>query len=423
MQLYQHYNTGDDDDREAYENDWLAQTFTTETIHLIAKVKLKLFRTGSPGTILVSIKATTDGKPTGADLCSGEIEGNTITEDPGGEWYEIPLGDGFTFARDTKYAIVVKAVDGDVANRVSWRSDKTEPGYTRGEYNISSNSGETWDSFPAVDCMFEEWGVGEPAPSTITWGQLSKSQISAETIEEAIARLIDAHLADAGAHADAGESLDVHKEQSVVDHPIGSVVGDKFTNKEFTFTFPFESLDKFTESAAGVSSDIGGFKLDTGAIIDTERYLFASAQYSEIHYYPDRDTTFQILAALYANTNQIAYMVAGGINIHGEPPGIGFKIVNGTLYAIEIVWGEEATEEYTAEIAGINVQQYHLYRVQVVASENKAYFYVDGVLKTTLILHENADVGLCAFSVSIENTAAEQKILWAGGIYLSINPL
>lgn len=255
------------------------------------------------------------------------------------------------------------------------------------------------------------------------WGQLEKSQVDDETIEEAIARLIQAHEDDANAHAAAGESLDTHKDQAVVDHPIGSVVGDKFTNKELAFTFPFESLDQFVKSGAGIVSQIGGVRLDTGVIINTERYIYAPSQYANIHYYPDRDTTFQFLGHISGTTNLIAYIVAGGIDVHGEPPGIGFKIVDGTLYAVETVFGDEATEEYTAEIAGIDPSGWHLYRVQVVAGENKAYFYVNGVLKTTLTLHENADIGLCMFSASIENTAAEQKQLWVGAVYLSINPL
>lgn len=59
------------------------------------------------------------------------------------------------------------------------------------------------------------------------WGQLAKAQDNPETIEGAIVRLIAEHEADAGAHTGTGESLETHKTQETVDHPVGSIVADK----------------------------------------------------------------------------------------------------------------------------------------------------------------------------------------------------
>ncbi len=66
------------------------------------------------------------------------------------------------------------------------------------------------------------------------WGLLEKSQVDNETIEQAIDRLITAHLADAGAHALAAESLKVHKDQVVVDHPADSIITDKIKDVNIT---------------------------------------------------------------------------------------------------------------------------------------------------------------------------------------------
>ncbi|GAH21280.1 unnamed protein product, partial [marine sediment metagenome] len=77
--------------------------------HKITKVKLKLYRVGSPGTATVSIRATSGLHPTGSDLCSGTTNGDTLPEGSPYEWREITLGDGANLASGTKYAIVIRA--------------------------------------------------------------------------------------------------------------------------------------------------------------------------------------------------------------------------------------------------------------------------------------------------------------------------
>ena len=66
------------------------------------------------------------------------------------------------------------------------------------------------------------------------WGQLAKAQDDPETIEEAIARLIAEHETNAGAHTGAGEALETHKTQVIVDHPAGSIVEDKLDSGAVT---------------------------------------------------------------------------------------------------------------------------------------------------------------------------------------------
>ena len=257
--------------------------------------------------------------------------------------------------------------------------------------------------------------------AVLNWGDLTKSQADDETIEEAIARLITAHNADAESHLATGQSLELHKVGDVIDHPAGSVLGDKFTNREFALTFPFESLDEYSVSVAGVNSDVGGYKLDTGSTINTERYVKAFAQYSQTYYNIGRDITFQFYASFSAITNQIAYILAGGNNIDEEAPGVGFKIEDGKLYACESVWGDPDFIDYTTEITGITLTTKNIYRVQTVTAENKAYFYVNGELEATLTLHTNEDIGLVMWSSYLKNTAAEQKQVTIHGVYFSID--
>lgn len=255
------------------------------------------------------------------------------------------------------------------------------------------------------------------------WGSLEKATDDSQTIDEAIAAAILAHEEDPTAHLGEGESLSEHKTEGVIDHPIGSVLADKFTKQEFVLQIPFESLDLYAKSGSGVTANLGGFKLDTGSTINTERYLAAPAQYSNQYYYSDRPFTMQFFAAFSVATDQTAYLGGGGQGIVNDPPFLGFKVVNNTVYACEVQWGEEEFTEYTTELTGVAPNAWHVYRVQLEPLENTAYFYVDGTLVAEMELHENFDVGLLMFSFYLKNTAAAQKIVFVGGVYYGINPL
>ncbi|MBA7636868.1 hypothetical protein ES703_44496 [subsurface metagenome] len=160
--LYEYYNTGDDGVFNFGDNWWGAQTFTPSVTHKITSVKLLLYRSGSPGTITVSIKATDGGHPTGPDLCSGTTDGDTLPTTSPYEWREITLGAGYDPSADTKYAIVVRAPDAVAPDYIRWRYDKTSATYGGGNYEVSDDSGFIWTPYPTYDFMFEEWG--EPSP-------------------------------------------------------------------------------------------------------------------------------------------------------------------------------------------------------------------------------------------------------------------
>jgi len=156
--LYEYYNTGDNYNSGVYGIYWLAQTFTVGAeSHTVTSVKLKMFRIGNPETVTVSIRATnSSGNPTGDDLTSGTIDGNSFTEDTAGLWYEITLTE-YSLNASTKYAIVARAPDGNSTNIADWRF-KLYSNYSGGCYEYSANSGVTWASSPVEDLMFEVWG-------------------------------------------------------------------------------------------------------------------------------------------------------------------------------------------------------------------------------------------------------------------------
>ena len=154
---------------------WYAQTFTPQTTHDITSVILSLGRPSgdSPGEITVSIKATVSEKPSGDDLCSGTTTGNDLPElgypTPAPEEREITFGTNPTLDAGTKYAIVVKALDGGSSDKVYWLA-ATSSVYADGDQCYTSDGGTGWTLYDDRELWFEEYGdlslPGKPTTPT-----------------------------------------------------------------------------------------------------------------------------------------------------------------------------------------------------------------------------------------------------------------
>lgn len=162
--LFDYYNTGDDTTPGAHLTRWMAMTFTTTSAYDITSVKLKLTKssTYAPGTVTVSIRATTGGLPTGGDLASGNTDGDTLPPfGDEGEWREITFSAPYSLSDGTKYAIVIRPGNDTGGNdSVKWGADSSSPTYSGGSYCYSNNSGGSWTAFTGSDMMFETWGSG-----------------------------------------------------------------------------------------------------------------------------------------------------------------------------------------------------------------------------------------------------------------------
>jgi hypothetical protein len=166
--LYENHTTENLTKGDPYGTLWDSQTFTPSVTHTITSVKLKQYRTGSPGTMTVSIRATSSHKPTGADLCSGTIDGNGFPTSLGTAVYqEITLGAGTLLTADIEYAIVIRCPDGNTTNRLNTRGSGSDA-YAGGQRNYSSNSGSSWTAETATDFVFEEYG------NPVGWSNIAK---------------------------------------------------------------------------------------------------------------------------------------------------------------------------------------------------------------------------------------------------------
>jgi hypothetical protein len=158
--MFEYYNTGGDTQHPFRTNVWPAQTFTPQIAHTITKVKLKLYRQGSPTGGHIALRATdASGHPTGANLAVCNFDPSTITTDYPGQWYEFTFSSSYGLSADTKYAIVAYTDTGDNSNRLYWRCDSSSPTYTGGCEELSVDSGVSWTTYIAHDYLFEEWGI------------------------------------------------------------------------------------------------------------------------------------------------------------------------------------------------------------------------------------------------------------------------
>jgi len=144
---------------------WDAQTFTVGTVGVnenftISSVKILAEREGTPGTLLVGIKAVDgEGLPTGEDLSTGSVNPTGWATDP--EWHEISMT-AYELVASTQYALIVKSpASSDTSNCVRWWLDETGE-YAGGNQYHTSTSGESWDTYAYYDLLFEIWGETPP---------------------------------------------------------------------------------------------------------------------------------------------------------------------------------------------------------------------------------------------------------------------
>jgi len=212
------------------------------------------------------------------------------------------------------------------------------------------------------------------------WGLLPKAQDDPETIEEAITRLLNAHLADAGAHADASESLEVHKDQATLDHPVGCVVADKETNDETIIKCYFESLDSWSIVGDTALDEALGARLYIEWGVTNLSTLSGTITYAGNFLAYAKDMLFQTTFWLDEVTNTKAYALLGNYAGDANLSGFGFQILAGTVKGF---WGDGAGPTFTADLS-IDPTDSHVYRAQYNGTDKNVKFYIDGVLKATI---------------------------------------
>jgi len=163
LELNQHesYDWGKNMFMGIYNPYWSSQSRTPQSTFTLTKVRLRLKRVGSPGTLYIRIYAADANHcPTGPVLASATINGNTLTTDYWGAWYLIDLGAGCVFTQGTEYCTVLYIAGGNASNCVQWIG-ATGNQYPNGCYALSSNAGSSWTPNTNYDLYFIDYETAQ----------------------------------------------------------------------------------------------------------------------------------------------------------------------------------------------------------------------------------------------------------------------
>jgi len=224
----------------------------------------------------------------------------------------------------------------------------------------------------------------------VPWGNLKKSAVDDETIEQAIDRLIAVHEADETSHLGAGESLQSHKASEIIDHVAASIVEDKIADRVVSteklsdfargrYSLSMESKDGWYYEGTVVVSP-GQFYLNTGSNSNDFSFIYGNDGPA-----PKWDKSFKaqcIFKTLY-NTEQAVYVAAGSV-FQNDPEDqcVGFKITDAIVKAIHRWSNGSSVYEVETTCSGISPLDYHVYRIEFTVGVD-IKFYIDDVLVAT----------------------------------------
>jgi len=146
-------------------NLYRSQGFTAGNTSCIHKISLKLKKVGLPvDNLQVSIRATSSGEPTGADLTNlATLDLSTLKTEY--EWHDISFTTYAPLTSGTVYCIYITRSGGVDATNYVLIGDDTAAGYSGGS-SFNSSDGSTWNAVAGVDTSFKTFMLsGETKPS------------------------------------------------------------------------------------------------------------------------------------------------------------------------------------------------------------------------------------------------------------------
>lgn len=234
---------------------------------------------------------------------------------------------------------------------------------------------------------------------TSVWGLLPKAQDNAQTIDEAITAAIAAHNDDPDSHMAAGQSIDVHRVNSIIDHPAGSVLSDKTTSREFVLQDSFSSLDNW--NTVNATKLTGNYKLGFYA---TNNTLAQAVLNSGILFLNDADFGTKEIVFQFALAGYIGdagnYMEMGAGTYYGgsTSAGLGVKITSTQIRLFEDALGTR----YWGIAQTYDIGTLHTLRIHLDPVAGKITLEIDSSLVDSIdIVAGDASDPSDAFDVSI----------------------
>jgi hypothetical protein len=239
------------------------------------------------------------------------------------------------------------------------------------------------------------------------WGLLPKAQDDATTIDTAIAAAVAAHEVDPTSHMGAGESIDVHRVNSIIDHPLGSVLADKTTQTEWVLQDSFATSDVWypTNATKGANNYGLGFYATNPALASAD--VGAGIPMWDNLNFGTKEIVLQFGAFVYfPTTANYAVFGVGTDTTFISSAGLGIKFTNTHVQ----LYQEAKGTRYMGTAYAMTTEANHIYRVHLSPSLGTVTLWVDGVLVDTMDIELGDD--------SNPVNAFEDKIFKNGGATL-----
>jgi uncharacterized repeat protein (TIGR01451 family) len=137
---------------------WTGQTFIPAVTGLLAKADIQLFCNGcgaTPPNLTLSVRNTSAGLPTGADLASVTIPGSAFASGAT-TLFTASFGSPAALTSGTQYALILRPVSVPAGSGYFWiRSSPTT--YANGSRVLSADSGGTWSADTTRDYNFRTY--------------------------------------------------------------------------------------------------------------------------------------------------------------------------------------------------------------------------------------------------------------------------
>lgn len=240
-----------------------------------------------------------------------------------------------------------------------------------------------------------------------TWGSMPKNQIDDQLISEAITEAITAHEADPTAHMGDGESIDMHRQNEVIDHPAFSIVDDKMLLTNFVLDVPLNAYSSFVKTATGFGRP-GYIEFTTGGTMNIYYYAYLpSDDWSGWFPAGIKSPRFDVVGAFSSASNIEAYIGIGDMLADGA---VGFKIVNSSLYA---VWWDSNPTEHLISLGSFSPSNSNKFSCIVEYGVDIKYFLNDTLLyslsyPSDIVISSN---GIC-FTLAIKKTSAVNRTMY-----------
>jgi hypothetical protein len=150
---------------------WTGQTFIPSFTGAASQAEIQLFCSGcgaTPPNLTLSIRATSGGLPTGADLASATVPGSTFAAGTIAS-YTATFGAPPTLTGGTQYALILRPVSAPAGSGYFWiRASPSS--YANGQRVLSPDSGGSWSADSTRDYNFKVYGPGSTfiSPGTFT---------------------------------------------------------------------------------------------------------------------------------------------------------------------------------------------------------------------------------------------------------------